>query len=112
MEEQPKQPEQQEVGVSEVVAALQRMRSDEGARAEAQRILVQWTEQEELKVGPESRDQIAFELRRAALYSAAGYQDEAREVLTDAGYRIDQEPTLAADTELMQEFERLSKELA
>ena len=84
MSEQPTSPEKREITDLEVIDAIRKIGTDSAEEELAQKILVDWTIQEEAKVGPTSTDQIEFNIRRAKIYNSAGKVTEALEVLEDA----------------------------
>lgn len=97
-------PEREEIADEEVVGALRKQGAE---HPEVSALLARWSEQEEHKVPPHEAGQIAFNRRRAKVYLAGGYPEEALDALEGARTEAWNNGLAELYDEIMQEMDAI-----
>lgn len=77
---------------------------------EVQKLIQEWTIEEEGKVGPTPADSTRFNIKRARVYFEGGYVDEALKVLEDARIQAFQQNEPELKEEIEREMDRMEAE--
>ena len=98
--------EPKEISEQELIEALQ----TKGAESpEAQQLLQKWTEQEEKKVENNPLAAIEFNRKRARVYLAAGFKEEALDALEGARMQAWNEQRTELFNEIMAEMDKIEE---